>query len=127
MSVEIELRELIKSRYGSVTAFARECGLPATTVFTVLSKGLETATVSNLIKMCDTLKISADALAYGHIRPYSKNDYVQGESILSEEDAWKHLEKSLSILHEYDKNYPGSHDDRMRKLLKYWLSLYDED
>lgn len=65
--VEQELRELICTRYKSVRAFAEAANLPYTTVDSILKRGVERATVKNIIRLCQALNLDTDALADGRI------------------------------------------------------------
>lgn len=67
ISIENKLKDLIIEKYDSISEFARVCGLPSTTIRSVLSRGVYTATLSNILKICEALHISADALANGEI------------------------------------------------------------
>lgn len=67
MTIENRLKELILSRHGSVKSFADACGLPYGTVDTILRRGVNKASITNIIKICKTLKISTDELALGRI------------------------------------------------------------
>lgn len=62
MSIERDLRDLILSRYGSIPAFSAKIGMSASTLYSILSKGIDTATTSNMSKICRDLHISMDAL-----------------------------------------------------------------
>ncbi len=67
MNVEKELKRLIIERYGSLLAFSRACDVPNSTINSFLTRGIGTATLSNIFKVCDTLNISADELSRGRI------------------------------------------------------------
>ena len=67
MNVEKELKRLIIERYGSLLAFSRACDVPNSTINSFLTRGIGTATLSNIFKVCDTLNISADELSKGRI------------------------------------------------------------
>ena len=67
--IENELKSLILSKYGTVKDFAPKCGLPYSTVDTILRRGINKASVSSVIAICKALNISADALASGRIAP----------------------------------------------------------
>jgi transcriptional regulator with XRE-family HTH domain len=66
MSTEDKLRYIIKERYGSVNNFAEVCGLPSSTVSSILYRGIGTATLSNIMTICKVLNINADDLATGN-------------------------------------------------------------
>lgn len=67
MNVEKELKRLIIERYGSLLAFSRACDVPNSTINSFLTRGIGTATLSNIFKVCDALNISADELSRGRI------------------------------------------------------------
>ena len=68
-TVEEKLSEVILSKYSSFRAFAVEIDMPTSTLNSILTRGIANATVSNILKICNTLHISADALASGKIVP----------------------------------------------------------
>lgn len=67
MNTEERLKYLILERYGSVREFTMSINMPYSTFDTILRRGIQNATVSNIIKICEALGISADALARGEI------------------------------------------------------------
>lgn len=67
MTIEERLKDLMISHSGTVKAFADTVSLPYTTVDTILRRGIYNAGVSNIIKICNELEISTDALADGKI------------------------------------------------------------
>lgn len=69
MTTEEKLREYILSKYGTCKDFADKSGLPYGTVMTILKRGIKNSTASNVLAMCETLNISADALGAGMIIP----------------------------------------------------------
>lgn len=69
MSIEDKLKELILSRYNSLREFAIEIDVPYTTIFSIFQRGIENSSISNVIKICKALNISADGLADGEITP----------------------------------------------------------
>ena len=69
MTTEQKLKDLILSRYKSVREFVLENDLTYSNVDSILRRGLQNATWSNVLKLCDALKISADELAEGKIVP----------------------------------------------------------
>ena len=56
------LEELIKKQGMNARSFAEKCGLPYTTVYTILKKGAGKANVNNVIVMCRTLGITVEQL-----------------------------------------------------------------
>lgn len=67
MSVESDLKNLIVERYGTVKAFSQSVGLPNSTLDSIFRRGILKASVTNIIKICDALGISADGLGDGKI------------------------------------------------------------
>lgn len=67
MTIEDELRDYILDRYSSLKEFSEVAGIAHSTLYTILIRGLSNAKVGNIIKICQTLNISADALAEGRI------------------------------------------------------------
>ena len=67
MTIEEQLRHFILAQYKSVRAFSKAVGLPNPTVESILKRGLENASVGNVIKICKFLQISADGLSDGEI------------------------------------------------------------
>lgn len=56
------LEKLIKERFTSIRAFAKKCGIPDSTVYTVLKNGVSRASVNVVITMCRTLGITVEEL-----------------------------------------------------------------
>lgn len=56
------LEQLIKESGMSVRAFADKCGLPESTVYTILKKGAGKANLNNVIAMCKALWITVEQL-----------------------------------------------------------------
>lgn len=77
MTTEEKLKELILTRYNSIREFTQAADIPYTTLDSIFRRGVENSAVSNIIKICKALNISADALADGEIVPR----HVQKESV----------------------------------------------
>ena len=71
MSIEDKLKELILKRYHSVREFSIAHDIPYTTIHSILKRGVGNSSVTNVIKICKALNISADALADGEIQTVS--------------------------------------------------------
>ena len=69
MNIETKLKEYILERYNSVREFTIKHDIPYTTVVSIFNRGINNSSVSNVIKICKALHISADALADGEIKP----------------------------------------------------------
>lgn len=56
------IKELITGTGMSSEAFANECGIPYTTLRSMLERGIENASVNNVIKVCKNLDICVEIL-----------------------------------------------------------------
>ena len=65
MTTEEKLRELILDEYGTVVAFGKYVGLPSSTIYSILTRGINKASAQNILKICEALGIDADELAKG--------------------------------------------------------------
>ena len=89
LTIEEKLKELILSRYRSIREFTQAIDMPYSTFDTILKRGIDNSSVTNVIKVCKELSISADALAAGKIVPValmvqSTEDASDLEEILNE-------------------------------------------
>lgn len=67
MTVEDRLKELIIKDYGTLKEFTDHVGIPNSTFANILRRGVNNANVLTIIKICQALNISTDALAEGKI------------------------------------------------------------
>ena len=67
MSIDADLKALILSRYKSIREFSITIDMPYTTLYTIFERGIENASIGNVIRICKALKISTDELAEGRI------------------------------------------------------------
>lgn len=81
MTIENQLRELILLKHGSLREFTFNIGIPYSTLSTILKKGIMTATMSNMVKICNALDIKLDGLVAGRIV-----ENKPGEILLDVED-----------------------------------------
>lgn len=90
MTTEQMLKNLILRRYHSIREFTIEVGIPYTTVDSIFRRGIGNSSVSNIIKICKALRISADALADGKIAPAEPrtirpiNDRIEIKEIIAD-------------------------------------------
>lgn len=82
LSIENQLRELIVERYDTVVNFSKIVGIKNSTIASILARGVNNSTVDNIIKICNELQISADALADGKI--ISCDDRKKSEKTLDQ-------------------------------------------
>lgn len=69
MNIDEEIKNLILSKYRSLRAFALASGFPYSTLDTMLKRGVRSANLSSVFRLCDALGISADELSKGNIVP----------------------------------------------------------
>lgn len=67
ITIEEKLKNLILSQYHSIREFTLSAGIANTTFDSMMRRGIQNANVSSVIKVCNALHISADALAEGKI------------------------------------------------------------
>ena len=86
MTTEEKLKVFILTKYRSLRQFTQEIELPYSTMTTLLKKGVNNSNVQTVIKICQALNISTDALAEGQIVPIEKSidAEVRIEDILNE-------------------------------------------
>lgn len=56
------LEELIKEHGFSIRSFAQKCGIPESTLYTILKKGAGRASVNTILLMCKNLGITVEEL-----------------------------------------------------------------
>lgn len=71
MTVEERLKDLVIKQYGTMKDFTAAVGIPNSTFANILKRGVQNANVLTIIKICQALNISTDALAEGKIVPAS--------------------------------------------------------
>lgn len=72
MTIEERLKDLILTRHYSISEFTRSIDMPNSTLESIFKRGIGNSSVTNIIKVCKALGISADALADGEIVPVTK-------------------------------------------------------
>lgn len=77
MTIEEKLKDLILTKFKSIREFTQIIDMPYSTFSTIMSRGLENSSVTNVIKICKALGISADALADGRIVHVSNDHQVE--------------------------------------------------
>ena len=71
MTIEDKLKDLIVSKYGTLSNFSKEIDMANSTLATIMKNGIHKANVNNIIKICKSLGISTDELAKNRIVPIS--------------------------------------------------------
>lgn len=82
MTIEIQLKDLIIERFGSMSDFAIKSGIPNSTLASIMSRGVLSSNMKNICALCSFLNISIDALVAGRIAPAS-NPACDLEAVIS--------------------------------------------
>ena len=95
MTIEEKLKDYIISNYKSLRNFVNTSGvnMPYTTVDGIFKRGIGSASIDNVFRICDALGISADALIEGDIIPkniyegkeYTEFDYIFDQMLIDGE------------------------------------------
>lgn len=128
MPIEEKLKSYILSKYRSVREFTIENDIPYSTIAMLFKRGIANSSIQTVIKICQSLQISADELAEGRIVPAVANEASTSvENIIAyaqqrllncknltinnnpaSEDVVKHIVSSLDLILEIEKrNYKG--------------------
>lgn len=85
MTIEERLKDYILTKYKSIREFTLKANIPYSTVDTILKRGVQNASIGNILKICSALNISADELANGNIVPVeNRSDSIDvGELLLN--------------------------------------------
>lgn len=67
MTIEDKLKNLILEQYTSVREFTIKIDMAYSALDSIFKRGIQNATLTNVLKICKGLHISADALANGDI------------------------------------------------------------
>lgn len=95
------LERLIKESGLSVRAFAEKCGLPESTVYTILKKGAGKANVNNVISMCKALGITVeelDEMSKGEVKTIYEPTYNDIQSLIARNGKKLTLEQKQDII-----------------------------
>lgn len=83
MTIEDKIKKLIIERYGTISNFTNQIGMPNSTFATIMKKGIHNASIQSIILLCQSLGISADELANDRIVPNEKNSISDITQILA--------------------------------------------
>lgn len=95
------LEQLIKETGMSVRAFSEKCGLPESTVYTILKKGAGKANVNNIIAMCKTLRITVeqlDEMSKGIISKEYEPTYEDVEKLIARNGKKMSTEEKMKLI-----------------------------
>lgn len=73
---EDKLKEYILTKYKSIREFTVAVDMPYSTIDSIFKRGIRKASIDNIIKICDFLNISVDALIEGIVEPKSSQPHT---------------------------------------------------
>ena len=82
MNVEERLKDYILTNYKSIREFSLVSGIAYSTIVNVLERGIMSANIGTIIKICQTLNISVDELSQGRITQLAEENYPTVEQII---------------------------------------------
>ena len=100
---EQQLRELIELKYGSVRQMALKIDMPASTINSILNRGILKSNVDNIFKICSALDIRPESLAEGidfHKQAENSSDIVAIYEKLDEERQENVVDYATTLLNE---------------------------
>ena len=100
---EQQLRELIELKYGSVRQMALKIDMPASTINSILNRGILKSNVDNIFKICSALDIRPESLAEGmdfHKQAENSSDIVAIYEKLDEERQENVIDYATVLLNE---------------------------
>ena len=95
MTPEEKLKQFILSKYGSLREFTIMSNIPYSTLDSILRRQIKNSGVSNILKICHALHISADALVNGDIVVLYSQDNINTETPIEIEDILAETKKQL--------------------------------
>ena len=100
---EQQLRELIELKYGSVRQMALKIDMPASTINSILNRGILKSNVDNIFKICSALDIRPESLAEGmdfHKQDENSSDIVTIYNQLDEDRQANVVDYATALLNE---------------------------
>lgn len=100
---EQQLRELIELKYGSVRQMALKIDMPASTINSILNRGILKSNVDNIFKICSALGIRPESLAEGidfHKQAENSSDIVAIYNQLDEERQENVVDYATTLLND---------------------------
>lgn len=100
---EQQLRELIELKYGSVRQMALKIDMPASTINSILNRGILKSNVDNIFKICSALDIRPESLAEGmdfHKQTEDSSDIVAIYEQLDEDRQANVVDYATALLNE---------------------------
>lgn len=96
---EDKLKEYILTKYKSIREFTVAVNMPYSTIDSIFKRGIRKASIDNIIKICDFLNISVDALIEGIIEPKSPQPHTRAAHF----DGTEYTEEQLDRIEAFAK------------------------
>lgn len=96
---EDKLKEYILTKYKSIREFTVAVNMPYSTIDSIFKRGIRKASIDNIIKICDFLNISVDALIEGIIEPKSSQPHTRAAHF----DGTEYTEEQLDRIEAFAK------------------------
>ena len=102
MSIELELKDLILSKYKSLREFSIKIDMPYSTIDTILKRGVDKANINNVIRICKELNIDVEALDEGKIK-FKINNEINTIAAHKDEAEADWTEEELEDIEEFKR------------------------
>lgn len=96
---EDKLKEYILTKYKSIREFTVAVNMPYSTIDSIFKRGIRKASIDNIIKICDFLNISVDALIEGIIEPKSSHPHTRAAHF----DGTEYTEEQIDRIEAFAK------------------------
>lgn len=117
MRIEDRLKRHILNRYTSIREFTIDIGMPYGTLDSILKRGIGNASITNVVKICKALGISADELAEGRITPAIKPVSERPEETIEISDVVANAKTQLICHDHYLLNGKLVSDEAVRAVI----------
>ena len=84
LTIEEQLKSIIKTRYKSVRAFTNQIGIPYTTLDSVFKRGISNSGIGTMLKIFESLNLDVESIPTGTLIEKSP---VPAEADTGDEDA----------------------------------------
>ena len=99
-TIELQLKELIISKYGSLKAFTDTIDMPWTTLDSILKRGIDKANITNILKITAELNLDTEQLALGTLQ---YKDILEVDTIAAHHDEEDWTEDELKEIEDFKK------------------------
>lgn len=100
--LELNLKEMIIDKYGSMKKFSEIIEMPWTTLDSILKRGVANSNISNVLKITRELEIDAEKLVDGKIVS-TTNDIIEPITLAAHFVGDEYTEEQLDRIKEFAK------------------------